>query len=73
MNELLTAAELAPMFKRTAYTILKWKREGRIRAEIDTGHTVLFDAEKVRAQLAKASRKPAKPVIRNGEVMVPTY
>lgn len=73
MNDLLTAAELAPIFKRSAYTILQWKREGKITAEIDTGHTILFDAAKVRKQLAKQSRKPAKPMRRNGEVMVPTY
>lgn len=73
MNDLFTAAELAPMFRKSAYTILQWKREGKITAEIDTGHTVLFDADKVRKQLAKISRKPAKPASRgNGEVMVPT-
>lgn len=73
MTELLTAAELAPMFRKNEKTIRRWKCAGKISAEIDTGHTVLFDAEKVRKQLAKISRKPAKPITnRKGEIMVPT-
>jgi hypothetical protein len=62
MTELLTAAEIAPMFRKNEKTIRRWKCAGKISAEIDTGRTLLFDAEKVRKQLSKASRKPTRSV-----------
>ena len=73
MSDLVTAAELAGILRKNEKTIRRWKCAGKISAEIDTGRTLLFDPEKVRKQLTKASRKPAKPIVRNGEVMVPTY
>ncbi|HEX7261886.1 MAG TPA: hypothetical protein VF258_08735 [Luteolibacter sp.] len=71
MSDLLTATEMAPIFRKSEKTIRRWKCQGKITAEIDTGHTLLFDPEKVRKQLMKISRKPRKP--KNGEIMVPTY
>ena len=74
MSDLLTAAEIAPLFHKNEKTIRRWKCAGKISAEIDTGRTLLFDPEKVRRQLAKASRKPVKSITsRKGEVMVPTF
>ena len=70
MSDLLTAAELAPMFRKSEKTIRRWKCQGKITAEIDTGRTLLFDAAKVRKQLVKASRKPAAST---GKEMIPTY
>ena len=78
MSDLLTASEIAQLFRKHEKTIRQWKCAGKISAEIDIGKTLLFDPEKVRKQLAKASRKSSrkssKPATnRKGEVMVPTY
>ena len=72
MSELLTANELAPLLKKHPKTIRQWKCAGKITAEIDTGHTLLFDADKVRQQLVKISRKPRRTPRRDGVVMIPT-
>jgi hypothetical protein len=74
MSQLLTAAELGQLLRRSAYTVLAWKRAGRISADVDTGAggTILFDADKVLRALkaSKAKRKPAKA---NTAGMIPTY
>lgn len=72
MNTLNTAAELAPLFRCSTYTFLKWKREGKITADVDTGRTILFDADKVRKQLSRISRKH-RTASSNSSAMVPTY
>jgi predicted site-specific integrase-resolvase len=61
MKTLLTAAAIGPMFSVTATTVLRWMREGRIKAEVHTGNTVLFDPDEVRAALVKKSKRQAKP------------
>lgn len=73
MSDLLSAAELAPQFHVSTFTFLKWKREGKITAEVDTGRTILFDPEKVRKQLAKAVAKPTGRPSKTTAGMVPTY
>ena len=74
MRELLTAAELGQLLHRSAYTILAWKRAGRISADVDTGAggTILFDADNVLRALkaSKAKRKPSKATAAG---MIPTY
>jgi len=73
MITLLSASELAPLFHVSTFTFLKWKREGKITAEIDTGRTILFDPENVRKQLAKATKKAAGRPPKQQPGMVPTY
>jgi predicted site-specific integrase-resolvase len=58
---LLTAAAIGPMFNVTAATILRWMREGKIKAHIHTGHTVLFDPDEVRLALVKKAKRPKPP------------
>jgi hypothetical protein len=74
MNALLTADEIGQLLRRSASTILEWKRTGRVTAEVDTGQggTILFDADKVIKALkaSKAKRKPAKT---NTAGIIPTY
>lgn len=70
MSQLITATELAPLLHVSAYTVLAWKRSGKITAEIDTGRTILFDADKVVKSLKASKRKPAKA---NTSGMIPTY
>jgi hypothetical protein len=69
IDELLTADELAPHFKRKAATILEWHRKGVITADVNTGRTILFDLEKVRKQHAKNAQKKASP--RKSEALPP--
>jgi hypothetical protein len=71
MSALLTADEIGPLFRVTGKTIRQWRINGKITAEINTGHTVLFDPERVRRQLTRASRKPAGRPLK-GSDMVPT-
>lgn len=71
MSELLTARELAEKLRMNWQTVLKWKREGKITAEIDLPHKVLFDERTVRRELSKLSRKPPPPS--PPSVQVPTY
>ena len=73
MSDLLTPAQIGAIYNKHEKTIRRWKCQGKITAEIDTGHTILFDPKKVRSQLVKLSRKPAKPTANQGEMMVPTY
>ena len=72
MNQLVTAAELGQLLRRSAYTILAWKRSGKITAAIDPGQggKILFDADKVIKSLNADKRKPAKA---NTAGMIPTY
>ena len=69
MNPLLTAEQLSELIPYKAWTILKYKRDGIITAEIDLPHKVRFDAKKVRKQLIAHSEKKAREKY-NG--MIPT-
>jgi len=59
-DQLLTAAELAPILRRSPERIRIWKRTGVITAEVDTGYNILFDLDTVKQQLAAKAKKKAK-------------
>lgn len=55
--KLLTAREIAPHLRMHWQTILKYKRQGKISAEIDLPNKVLFDLRKVKKQLVAETTK----------------
>ena len=69
MNHLLTAAELAADLRMSSQVVLRWHRDGRIKAELLIGRSPRFDAAAVRKQLAKESEAAAK---RKFSGLVPT-
>lgn len=71
MSDLLTAKELAEKLRLNWQTVLKWKRQGKISAEIDLPAKVLFDEMTVRKELKKLSRK-RPPTVCPYPAQVPT-
>lgn len=58
MDNLLTAAELAPLLGLPSENVVhRWKREGRIPAAVDEGRIVRFDLAECRAALARRAEK----------------
>ena len=57
---LSTPQQLAEAIGVSKSVILTWHREGRIPAEVCEGRVIRFDAERVKATLAKRAAKQAK-------------
>jgi len=51
--ELLTAEQVAAAIGCNSRSILRWRKEGLIPAEIDRGNFLRFDLERVREALRK--------------------
>jgi hypothetical protein len=69
LNPLATATELAADLHMSGQVVLRWHRQGRIKAELLIGQSPRFDIAAVRKQLATASAAAAKAKF-NG--MIPT-
>jgi len=69
MKDLLTAKQLAEELGMSWQVVLRWNREGRIKATIDLPGMIRFDLLAVRKQLIKATEAAAK---RRFSGMVPT-
>ena len=71
MSALLTADEIAAIYKVTGRQVRIWAAEGKIPTAVSEGRILRFDADEVAKALAKrAKRKPAKA---NTTGMIPTY
>ena len=68
-SELLTAEELAAELRVSYQGLLRWRREGRIKAEVMLGQYPRFSLRKVKNQLADYQAKRYRAKF-NG--MVPT-
>jgi len=69
MSALLTAEEVAAELRMSWQVVLRWHRQGRIKAELLIGRSPRFDLRKVRKQIVAANKKKAREKF-NG--MVPT-
>lgn len=58
-DDLLTAEQVASAIGLNKVSILRWKREGIIPAEIDRGNFLRFDLAKVRQALREDAAKKA--------------
>lgn len=58
-ESLKTAEEIGKLLGRPTRTILNWRKDGKIPAEICEGRVLLFDYDKVREALR--SRAAAQP------------
>jgi excisionase family DNA binding protein len=56
-TELLTAEQVAAKLGTNKVTILRWKREGVIPAEVDRGNFLRFDMDRVRQALREDAAK----------------
>ena len=60
-DDLLTAEQVAEKMGTHRVTILRWKREGIIPAEVDRGNYLRFDYEKVRKALREDAASKTSP------------
>lgn len=55
-KELLTANEVAGVFKKPVASIYAWAREGRLPGVVRVGRSIRFDADKIEEFIANGGR-----------------